>query len=87
MVPVVQLMLVDSPIPHNILWWALALGACFGGNLTLIGASANIVAVGSARQSGVNISFLEFVKSSALIALVSLAISSVYLTLFLWFSL
>jgi Na+/H+ antiporter NhaD/arsenite permease-like protein len=87
MVPVVQLMLMDSPIPHNILWWALALGACFGGNLTLIGASANIVAVGSAKQAGVNISFLEFMKSSALIALVSLAISSVYLTLFLWFSL
>ncbi len=87
MVPVVQMMLVDTPIPNNILWWALALGACFGGNLTLVGASANIVAVGSAKQVGVNISFLEFMKSSALIAIISLVISSAYLTLFLWFSL
>lgn len=87
MVPVVQMMLAVSPIPHNILWWALALGACFGGNLTMVGASANIVAVGSARQSGVEISFLEFMKSSVLVTLVTLVISSIYLTLFLWFSL
>jgi len=87
MVPVVQMMLVESPIPNNILWWALALGACFGGNLTMVGASANIVAVGSAKQSGVNISFLEFMKSSALITLVTLSISSIYLILFLRFSL
>jgi len=87
MVPVVQMMLAESPIPHNILWWALALGACFGGNLTMVGASANIVAIGSARQSGVDISFLEFMKSSVLVTLVTLVISSIYLTLFLWFSL
>jgi Na+/H+ antiporter NhaD/arsenite permease-like protein len=87
MVPVVQMMLVESPIPHNILWWALALGACFGGNLTIIGASANIVAVGSAKQAGVDVSFLDFMKSSALVTVVTLMISSIYLTLFLWFSL
>jgi Na+/H+ antiporter NhaD/arsenite permease-like protein len=87
MVPVVQMMLAESPIPHNILWWALALGACFGGNLTMVGASANIVAVGSAKQSGVDISFLEFMKSSVLITLVTLTISSVYLILFLRMSL
>jgi len=87
MVPVVQMMLAESPIPNNILWWALALGACFGGNLTMVGASANIVAVGSARQSGVNISFLEFMKTSVLVTLVTLVISSIYLTLFLRFSL
>ncbi len=87
MVPVVQMMSVGSPIPHNTLWWALALGACFGGNLTMVGASANIVAVGSAKQAGVNISFLEFMKSSALITVVTLTISSVYLILFLRFTL
>ena len=84
MVPVVQLMLAESPIPHHILWWALALGACFGGNLTLVGASANIVSVGAARQSGIEISFLDFMKTSALVTVVTLAISSVYLTLLLW---
>jgi Na+/H+ antiporter NhaD/arsenite permease-like protein len=87
MVPVVQMMMAETPIPNHILWWALALGACFGGNLTLVGASANIVAVGSAKQAGVDISFLEFIKTSALVALVSLVISSIYLTLFLRFSL
>jgi Na+/H+ antiporter NhaD/arsenite permease-like protein len=87
MVPVVQMMLVESPIPNNILWWALALGACFGGNLTMVGASANIVSVGSSKQYGVDISFLEFMKSSVLITVVTLAISSVYLVLFLRFSL
>ncbi|MBT8397789.1 MAG: ArsB/NhaD family transporter [Gemmatimonadetes bacterium] len=87
MVPVVQMMLAESPIPNDILWWALALGACFGGNLTMVGASANIVAVGSSKQSGVDISFLEFMKSSALITLITLTISSVYLVLFLRFSL
>ena len=87
MVPVVQMMLAESPIPNDILWWALALGACFGGNLTMVGASANIVAVGSAKQAGVDVSFLEFMKSSALITMVTLTISSVYLVLFLRFSL
>jgi Na+/H+ antiporter NhaD/arsenite permease-like protein len=87
MVPVVQMMIAESPIPNNILWWALALGACFGGNLTMVGASANIVAVGSAKQAGVEITFLEFMKTSALVTVVTLCISSVYLTLFLWLSL
>ena len=50
-------------------WWALALGACLGGNLTMIGASANIVSIGMAKQSGVKISFIDFMKTSALIAL------------------
>jgi len=87
MVPVVQMMLAESPIPNNILWWALALGACFGGNLTMVGASANIVAVGSSKQAGVDISFLEFMKTSALVTIVSLMIASIYLVLFLRFSL
>jgi Na+/H+ antiporter NhaD/arsenite permease-like protein len=87
MVPVVQMMLAESPIPNNILWWALALGACFGGNLTMVGASANIVATGSARQAGVEISFLEFMRASAVVTLVTLGVSSVYLVLFLRLSL
>ncbi|MGD9731857.1 MAG: hypothetical protein AB7U45_06720, partial [Desulfamplus sp.] len=65
----------------------LALGACFGGNLTMIGASANIVSVGIAKQNGVHISFFEFMKSSALITIMTLIISSIYLCLYLWISL
>ena len=42
------------------LWWALALGADFGGNLTAIGASANVVVLGIAKRNGTPISFWEF---------------------------
>jgi len=87
MIPIVHLMLESTPVPNNILWWALSLGACFGGNLTMIGASANIVSIGMAKQSNVNISFLEFMKSSAIITLITLIIASVFLSLYLWVSL
>jgi Na+/H+ antiporter NhaD/arsenite permease-like protein len=87
MIPIVQLMLESTPIPNNILWWALSLGACFGGNLTMIGASANIVSVGLAKRQQVDISFLEFMKLSAVITLVTLVIASVFLSAYLWISL
>jgi hypothetical protein len=45
MIPIVRLMLESNIIPNNILWWALSLGACLGGNLTMIGASANVVSL------------------------------------------
>jgi Na+/H+ antiporter NhaD/arsenite permease-like protein len=80
-------MQATNPVPHNLLWWALSLGACFGGNLTMIGASANIVSAGMARKLGYEITFFEFFRSSALITLITLAICSVYLTLLLWISL
>jgi Na+/H+ antiporter NhaD/arsenite permease-like protein len=87
MIPIVQVMQATSPVPHNLLWWALSLGACFGGNLTMIGASANIVATGMARKLGYEITFLEFFRSSAVITLITLTISSAYLTLMLWMTL
>jgi len=87
MIPIVHLIMETNPIPNDILWWSLSLGACFGGNLTMIGASANIVSVGMAKQSGVKISFLEFMKTSALITIVTLCIASGYLSLYLWLSL
>jgi Na+/H+ antiporter NhaD/arsenite permease-like protein len=87
MIPIVQLMLETNPIPNNILWWALSLGACLGGNLTMIGASANIVSVGMAKRFNQNISFLEFMRFSAVISLLTLTIASGYLMLYLWISL
>ena len=87
MIPVVRLMMETTPVPHNILWWALALGACFGGNLTMIGASANIVSIGMAKQAGVTISFIEFMKTSVIITLLCLCVASAYLTLYLWLTL
>jgi len=87
MIPIITLMLESNPIPNNILWWALALGACLGGNITMIGASANIVSVGIAKKYGVEISFFDFMKKGLIITLISLIIASIYLTIFLWLSL
>jgi Na+/H+ antiporter NhaD/arsenite permease-like protein len=87
MIPIVNLMMQTNPIPNNILWWALSLGACLGGNFTMIGASANIVSIGMAKRYGQEISFLEFMKTSVLITLITLVIASGYLMLYLWFSL
>jgi Na+/H+ antiporter NhaD/arsenite permease-like protein len=63
------------------LWWALSLGACFGGNGTLVGASANVVTVGLAAKSGYKVAFLEFTKYSALFAVMTLLVSNAYLWL------
>lgn len=61
------------------LWWCLSLGACFGGNLTIIGAAANVIVSESAEAAGYKINFLKFIKYGALITFVSLAISSIYI--------
>ena len=60
------------------LWWSLAIGACFGGNGTLVGASANVVSVGLANKSGYKISFWDFTKVGSFITLITLVISTVY---------
>lgn len=63
------------------LWWALALGACLGGNGTLIGATANVVIVDLARRAGFAISFWRFFALGFPVMLGSVAISAVYLWL------
>jgi Na+/H+ antiporter NhaD/arsenite permease-like protein len=63
------------------LWWALSLGACLGGNGTLVGASANVVAAGLAAKNGYKISFLDFTKYGALFTLMTLLVSTGYLWL------
>ncbi|HUZ16978.1 MAG TPA: SLC13 family permease, partial [Spirochaetia bacterium] len=60
------------------LWWSLALGACLGGNGTLVGASANVIAAGIARRSGYHISFLKFTKYGSIVTLFNLAVSTIY---------
>ncbi|MDR1834570.1 MAG: ArsB/NhaD family transporter [Fusobacteriaceae bacterium] len=67
----------ESPV----LWWALVLGACLGGNLTSIGAAANIVATSIAEKSNVKISFPLFLKYGALIVAESVILSLLYLFL------
>lgn len=61
------------------LWWSLALGACLGGNATLIGASANVVVAGLAAGSKQPIRFLDFFKVGIFVVIISLIISTVYL--------
>ncbi len=63
------------------LWWALSLGACLGGNGTLIGASANVTVAGLAEKQGVSISFKGFMKVAFPLMLVSIAICTVYIYL------
>jgi len=78
------------PIVHDLgalgmatepLWWSLALGASLGGNATIIGASANVVIASLAERGGHPISFAHFLRYGAVVVLVSLAISSVYVWL------
>jgi Na+/H+ antiporter NhaD/arsenite permease-like protein len=61
------------------LWWALSLGACLGGNGTLIGASANLTVAGIGERAGVPFRFFEFAKVAFPLMLVSVAISHAYL--------
>jgi Na+/H+ antiporter NhaD/arsenite permease-like protein len=63
------------------LWWALALGACLGGNGTLIGATANVVIVDIARRAGHRISFWRFLAFGVPVMLGSVAVGTVYLWL------
>ena len=60
-------------------WWALSLGACFGGNGTLIGASANVIVAGMAQREGHPISFLGFMIWSVPTMLVSVLIATAFL--------
>jgi Na+/H+ antiporter NhaD/arsenite permease-like protein len=64
------------------LWWSLALGACFGGNATMIAAAANVAATGILDRSGQSVSFVRFLAVGVPVTLVSLVIASGYLLLF-----
>jgi Na+/H+ antiporter NhaD/arsenite permease-like protein len=68
----------------QVLWWALALGACLGGNGTLIGASANVTVTGLAEKDGQRISFAEFTAFGARVTAITLVMSSAYLASWLY---
>ena len=72
--------LVDHANP-SVLWWALALGTDFGGNLTAVGASANVVAVGIAGRADSPISFWEFTRKGMVVTAVSVVLAGAYLWL------
>ena len=83
MIPVLERLgtLIGNPDVMHPVWWSLALGTCLGGNGTLIGASANIVAVGIANRNGFHISFKEFTKIGMIFMLHSIVISTAYILL------
>lgn len=81
MIPLVQDMGAMGYQNLEPLWWALSLGACLGGNGTVIGASANVVALGLARQHNVRVSFMQYFVVGFPLMLMSIIISAVYLWL------
>jgi Na+/H+ antiporter NhaD/arsenite permease-like protein len=79
-IPIVE-RLVATGLNAEALWWSLALGACLGGNLTIVGASANIVVANLAARDGQPITFMQFFRYGAVVVFVSLAISTGYVWL------
>jgi Na+/H+ antiporter NhaD/arsenite permease-like protein len=63
----------------EVLWWALSLGACLGGNGTLIGASANVIVAGIASREGHGFSYMDFLKIGAPLTIIALLLSHAYL--------
>ena len=76
MIPVVNELLAGRT--DDAYWWALSLGACFGGNATIIAAAANVAAAGLTERAGSPIGFVSFLRIGIPATLLSLAIASVY---------
>jgi Na+/H+ antiporter NhaD/arsenite permease-like protein len=78
MIPVVEQL---SGGEDDSYWWALALGACFGGNATLVAAAANVAAAGMAARSGRPIGFVEFLRIGLPVTFVSMLIATAYIAI------
>lgn len=82
MLPIVGYLTTAIPgAQSGILWWALALGACLGGNGTMIGASANVVTVGMAERAGYPISFMAYLKAAFIPMIITIILCSGWLLL------
>ncbi|MBA3328196.1 MAG: ArsB/NhaD family transporter [Solirubrobacterales bacterium] len=79
MIPVVEQLQTDDA--DDAYWWVLAIGACFGGNFTLIAAAANVAAAGMAERAGRPIGFLTFLKVGVPATLVSMILATGYIAL------
>ena len=83
MLPIIAFL--NQTIPgaeSGVLWWSLALGACLGGNGTMIGASANVVMVGMAEKAGYHVSFLGYLRACWWPMMITVTISMIYLLIF-----
>jgi Na+/H+ antiporter NhaD/arsenite permease-like protein len=83
MIPMIESMAPTFGGSENLmpLWWSLALGACLGGNGSLVGASANLIVAGFAERAGHRIKFLPFMLMAFPMMLISIVISTVYVYL------
>jgi len=81
MIPLVQSMGQMGVTNLEPVWWSLALGACLGGNGTLVGASANLIVAGLAAERGVKITFLRFLRVGFPIMLLTIVLSTIYVYL------
>lgn len=79
MIPLIKSIVLLTGMDAMPLWWALSLGACLGGNGTLVGASANVIVSGMLEKQGKKIGFLDFMKIAFPLMIVSIIISSGYL--------
>jgi Na+/H+ antiporter NhaD/arsenite permease-like protein len=76
-IPVVE-RLIGSGMHTDALWWCLSLGACLGGNMTIIGASANVVVANMADRAGYRITFIQFFRYGFAVFASSMLVSTVY---------
>jgi len=84
MIPVVREVSAGLPVGEsasNPLWWALALGAGLGANFTPVAAAANVYVIGVAERAGYSVTFLQFLRYSVLVTMVSLLIATAYVWL------
>jgi Na+/H+ antiporter NhaD/arsenite permease-like protein len=63
---------------NEVLFWALSVGACFGGNFTLVGASANLITAGISERAGYPVSYMDFLKVGAPLTLLTILLASAY---------
>ena len=83
MLPIIAFLSQSIPgAETGVLWWALALGACLGGNGTMIGASANVVTVGLAERAGYSISFVDYLRACWWPMMITVTICMFYLLIF-----
>ena len=78
LIPLIQTMSSEG-IDVWPLWWAVSIGACFGGNGTIIGASANVVLTGISGRRGYPITFIDFLKIGLPMMLLSIVLATIYL--------
>ena len=78
MVPVVEQLAAEGDDAY---WWCLALGACFGGNLTLVAAAANVAAAGMTARAGTPITFMQFLRAGVPATLVSMVLATGYIAI------